>query len=199
MSRAPVSSSPGEMRKPQAIWKHLILGARTCWDLLQLCQLPEGSPTLENMRGLAMEADFPTDVWLSGDSPYVTLDSSWLEYYAGLAAKARSNLRNRFKRLNQIGPVAVETVTAKDSVPEALECGLRLEESAWKRDAGTAISCDPQVRKFYELFAARAADRNWLRLNFLKAGTERVAFDYSSLIQQSDLSSEAGLRPGDSA
>lgn len=182
----------------QAIWKHLISERKT-WDLLQLCQLPEGSPTLENMRGLAMEADFPTDVWLSGDSPYVTLDSSWLEYYAGLAAKARSNLRNRFKRLNQIGPVAVETVMVKDSVPEALECGLRLEESAWKRDAGTAISCDPQVRKFYEIFAARAADRNWLRLNFLKAGTQRVAFDYSLAYNNQIFLLKLGYDPAHSA
>jgi CelD/BcsL family acetyltransferase involved in cellulose biosynthesis len=74
---------------------------------------------------------------------------------------------------------AVETVTAKESLPDALDAGLRLEESAWKRDAGTAISCDPQVRAFYETFAIRAAEKNWLRLNFLKAGAQRIAFDYS--------------------
>ena len=162
----------------QAIWDHL-LSERKSWDLLQLCQLPEGSPTLEEVRRLAGRGNLPNGVWFSGESPYISLDTSWSQYYDGLATKHRSNLRNRFKRLNQTGPVAIETVTAKESVPDALEAGLRLEESAWKRDAGTAISCDPRVRRFYETFAGRAAERKWLRLNFLKAGTRPVAFDYS--------------------
>jgi hypothetical protein len=73
----------------------------------------------------------------------------------------------------------VETVTAEERLAEALDSGLRLEEAAWKRDAGTSISCDPQVQRFYVTFALRAAERHWLRLNFLRAGDRRVAFDYS--------------------
>jgi CelD/BcsL family acetyltransferase involved in cellulose biosynthesis len=162
----------------RAIWNHL-LSERDSWDLLQLCQLPEGSSTMEEVRRLAGEAGFPSGVWLSGASPYVCVDTSWSQYYDRLATKHRSNLRNRFKRLSQTGPVGVETVTGKESLRGALEAGLRLEESVWKLDAGTAISCDPQVRKFYEVFAFRAAEKKWLRLNFLKAGEQRIAFDYS--------------------
>lgn len=162
----------------QAIWDHL-RSERESWDLLQLCQLPKGSRTLEEMRRLAGEAKFRNGVWLSGASPYISLDASWRAYYEGLATKHRSNLRNRFKRLNRAGPVTIDTIATEDSLPYALEIGLRLEESTWKREAGTAISCDPQVRKFYETFARRSASRNWLRLNFLKAGALCVAFDYS--------------------
>lgn len=167
-----------EPKAYQAIWDHL-LSERNSWDLLQLCQLPEGSQTAEEVRRLAGEAGFPIGVWLSGASPYLCIDTSWNQYYDRLPTKHRSNLRNRFKRLNQTGLVESETVTGKESLPAALEAGLRLEESAWKRDAGTAISSDPQVRKFYETFASRAAEKKWLRLNFLKAGAQRIAFDYS--------------------
>jgi len=162
----------------RAIWDHL-LSERKSWDVLQLCQLPEGSPTLKEVRRLAGRDNFPIGVWFSGASPYICLDTSWARYHDGLATKHRSNLRNRFKRLNQTGPAALETVTAKESLSDALEAGLRLEESAWKGEAGTAISCDPQVRRFYETFAGRAAERKWLRLNFLKAGAQCAAFDYS--------------------
>jgi CelD/BcsL family acetyltransferase involved in cellulose biosynthesis len=161
----------------RAIWEHL-MSERRQWDLLQLCQLPEGSATLEEIRELAADARLPQGLWLSGESPWVSLDN-WSRYYGNLASKFRSNLRNRFKRLSQTGPLTVETVCAQESVPQAFEAGLRLEEAAWKGEAGTAISCDPQVRRFYETFAARAADKNWLRLNFLKAGKQRVAFDYT--------------------
>ena len=88
----------------QAIWDHL-LSERNSWDLLQLCQLPEGSQTAEEMRRLAGEAGFPIGIWLSGASPYMSFDTSWSQYYDRLPTKHRSNLSNRFKRLNQIGPV----------------------------------------------------------------------------------------------
>jgi CelD/BcsL family acetyltransferase involved in cellulose biosynthesis len=162
----------------RAIWDHL-LSAGGAWDLLQLCQLPEGSETLEEIKDLASQDGLPTGVWLSGASPFVTLDTSWDQYYASLAAKHRSNLRNRLKRLSQNGLVALETVAQPDSLPEALDAGFRLEESAWKREAGTAISCDPTVRRFYETFARCAAERSWLRLNFLESNGQRIAFDYS--------------------
>jgi len=161
-----------------AIWNHLRSESHS-WDLLQLCQLEEGSTTLEEMRTRATHDGYFNDVWLSGASPYVPLNTSWREYCDGLTAKHRSNLRNRFKRLNQTGTVKMETIASGESLPEALDAGLCLEAAAWKRDAGTAISCDPNIQKFYETFARRASEKNWLRLNFLWAGVERVAFDYS--------------------
>jgi CelD/BcsL family acetyltransferase involved in cellulose biosynthesis len=182
----------------KAIWVHLLREQRL-WDLLQLCQLPVASSTLHEMRSLASEAGFPNDVWRSGESPYVSLDASWRDYYGNLATKHRSNLRNRFKRLNEIGPVELETVARQNFLTEDLEAGLRLEESAWKRDAGTAISCDPRVRNFYESFARRAAEKNWLRLNFLKADTQRVAFDYSLAYQQRVFLLKLGYDPAFSA
>jgi CelD/BcsL family acetyltransferase involved in cellulose biosynthesis len=160
------------------IWNHLrsISGS---WDVLQLCQLSSGSETLEAMAGFASEDGFPAGIWFSGASPFLALDISWRQYHDSLAAKHRANLRNRFKRLNQTGSVTLETTREQQSLPEALNAGFRLEESSWKKEAGTAISCDRNVREFYETFARRAAERNWLRLNFLRAGTKRVAFDYS--------------------
>ncbi len=161
----------------RAIWNHL---ARTRnWDLLQLCQLPEGSATLNAISELA-EADHRRIVtWLSSASPYVPLHSSWDQYLDGLASKHRSNLRNRFKRLNAIGPVEVETISSIEDLPDALEAGLQLEAAAWKGEAGTAISSDPDVARFYSTLASRAADRGWMRLNFLEASSRPIAFDFS--------------------
>jgi CelD/BcsL family acetyltransferase involved in cellulose biosynthesis len=117
--------------------------------------------------------------WLSGASPYLPLSASWGVYFDSLAAKHRSNLRNRFKRLNAIGPVEVETITAGEKLTDALGDALQLEAAAWKGEARTAISCNPDVSKFYLAFAQRAAERGWMRLNFLQTGAQRIAFDYS--------------------
>lgn len=161
----------------RAIWNHLV--QTRDWDLLQLCQLPEGSATLGAMAGLAGQDQCQTVIWQSGASPYLPLRASADEYFNSLAGKHRANLRNRFKRLSAIGPVEVETVTSGEKLLEALDEGLRLEAAAWKGEAGTAISSDPDVSKFYSIIAQRAAERGSLRLHFLQAGSQRVAFDFS--------------------
>jgi CelD/BcsL family acetyltransferase involved in cellulose biosynthesis len=161
----------------EAIWKQL--REKREWDLIQLCQLVTGSSTFHALRSLAGRDLWPADVWCSGASPYVPLDGGWEAYYRTLPAKHRSNLRNRLGRLNKAGSVEFETVDGGDQLPASLSEGLRLEAAAWKGDAGTAILNDPNVTRFYALLSGRAAERGWLRLNFLRAGTEAVAFDYS--------------------
>lgn len=163
----------------RAIWDHL--SRNRYWDLLQLCQLPEGSPTLEAVGRLAATDGFLVGTWKSGESPYVPLHSSWDEYFADLPAKHRSNLRNRLKRIDkEIGPANLETVRV-EGLGDALKGGLELEAAAWKGEAGTAISCDTAISRFYSTFAERASEHGWMRLHFLNAGSKRVAFDYSIL------------------
>ncbi len=170
-----IAQRPDEVYR--AIWSHL--SRSRDWDLLQLCQLPEGSATLKAIPDLAARDRCQIVTWLSGASPYVPLCTSWSQYFGSLAAKHRGNLRNRLKRLNGIGPVEVETITSGEKLTDALEAGLQIEAAAWKGEAGTAISCDPDVSRFYQTLARRAAERGWMRLHFLQAGPQRVAFDYS--------------------
>lgn len=160
-----------------AIWEHI--SRYRDWDIVQLCQLPEDSASLGAIEQFAREDGCFTGTWTSGASPFIQLEGSWQQYQAGLATKHRSNLRNRFKRLRQIGPVELEQVRRHEEVDAALAEGLKLEAAAWKKDAGTAIACDSRVSRFYSLLARRAADKGWLRLHFLRAGETRVAFDYS--------------------
>jgi CelD/BcsL family acetyltransferase involved in cellulose biosynthesis len=161
----------------RAIWDHL--SKRRDWDVLQLCQLPEESATLEAIAGLAALDNYKTVTWLSGASPYLPIHGSWGQYFASLPGKHRSNLKNRFRRLNGIGPVSVETIVAGAGLKGALEAGLQLEAAAWKGENHTAISSDPEVSLFYRTLAGRAAERSWIRLHFLRTGSQRIAFDYS--------------------
>ncbi len=161
----------------EAIWKHLCESRD--WDMIQLCQLTAGSSTVGVLQGLAGRDRLRSGVWRSGASPCIPLDPGWQAYYETLSAKHRSNLRNRFGRLNKVGLVGLETVTGGERHHSSLTEGLRLEAAGWKGDAGTAICNDASLTRFYTLFSERAAKRGWLRLNFLRAGAQTVAFDYS--------------------
>jgi CelD/BcsL family acetyltransferase involved in cellulose biosynthesis len=186
----------------RAIWSHLLENRN--WDLLQLCQLPADSETLTQLRALAAGNGCPSGAWPSGASPYIELSTSWPEYCDGLPAKHRSNLRNRFKRLNQTGPVDLETITAKKGlkeveVDEAVAAGFSLEAAAWKGNEGTAISNDPDLVRFYTTLAQRAAKNGWLQLHFLNTGSRRIAFDYSLTYKNRLFLLKLGYDPGFSA
>ena len=156
-----------------AIWDHLLRAAGG-WEVLQLTQLPAGSRVTLELPALARQRGCQTGRWASEESPYVPLIGAWEQYFQGLGTKHRSNLRNRFKRLGALGPVAFETVRSADALAE----GLRLEAAAWKGKAGTAIESRADVREFYYGLAEQAAGRGWLRLQFLSVAGRRIAFQY---------------------
>ncbi len=161
-----------------AIWDCL-LDQRELWDVLKLCQLTSDSETVRQMTRLARLRNFRLGLWQSTTSPYLPIETPWETYVAALKAKHRSNLRNRQKRLAQLGPVQVEELEALEPASTALEEGFRIEALAWKENGGTAIRSRPEVHLFYTRFARRAAQMGWLRLHFLRVSGRRIAFDYS--------------------
>ena len=178
----------------QAIWNHLLTqGPR--WDVLELRQLPSESPTLAHLTRLAAADRLATEKWHSCESPYLAVEGSWENYRRTLSRKHRSNLSNRLGRLGKTGRVDVEVIENAGQVKEALADGWVLEAAAWKGEAGTAITCLPRVRAFYEAFATRAASRGWLRLYFLTAGGRRVAFCYGLCFHNRMFELKSGYDP----
>jgi CelD/BcsL family acetyltransferase involved in cellulose biosynthesis len=166
-------------RSYRAIWAAL-RQASVVWDVLQLGQLPRQSPTCESIRALANEDGCGIGVWQSGDAPYLELTGSWDQYFSGRTAKFRQNVRNRLSRLRRIGEPVMETLDDTVAILAAREDAFRLEASGWKDDAGTSVSADPAVHRFYSLLAERASTCGWLRLLFLSINGRRIAVSYGS-------------------
>jgi len=162
----------------QAIWTSLF-HERHNWDVLLLSQLPPETSTVEVVSGLAARDGCATGLWRSGSSPYLSISGTEADYFANLSAKFRQNLRNRMTRLTRVGKPALEIISSDSSLSEAVDDAVRLEESGWKRDAGTAISTDLNIRQFYARLAERMADRGWLRLMFLNVNGRRIATSYT--------------------
>jgi CelD/BcsL family acetyltransferase involved in cellulose biosynthesis len=176
--RADVIISRWPQEAYQAIWECLA-NQMAQWDVLKLSQVPSGSLTLEELPRLAAEKGFHIGFWGPISSPYLPLRGTWDSYYESLDSKHRSNLRNRMKRLSQLGQVGLEEVSSGEHLDSGLEEGLRIEAAAWKGKAGTAICCCPELHRFYTRFARIAAQRGWLRLQFLTVNGRRIAFHYS--------------------
>ena len=149
------------------------------WDVLQLGQVPRDSETLSIIQDFAEADGCPAGIWPSGDAPFLRVHGRWDDYYNGLSAKFRQNLRNRLSRLTRIGTPALETLDDHLAVAERDEA-FRLEASGWKDRDGTAINADPAVHNFYSQLAERAADNSWLRLLFLTVEGRRIAVSYGA-------------------
>lgn len=160
-----------------AIGDFLAVESRS-WDVLRLCDVPAGSRTLVELTTRAADFGCLAGVRRGPNSPVLDTTTKWNQYLETLPSKRRWFLRNRLKRLSNLGRVSLETITKADDLVHVLDDGFRLEAAAWKGNAGTAIICDANVRRFYTTLAHRAADRGWLRLYFLKLDDRRIAFAY---------------------
>lgn len=179
------------------LWDHLLESDRR-WDLLRLCQLPEGSRESRRLADLAASEGFLVGRWTSGGAPWVEVRGSWDDYFARLSKKHRSTVRNRTRRLQALGEVELETVdgsAGRVALEEALTEGFRLEGAAWKARAGTAILSHDETEAFYRILARRTAARGWLRLHFLRVGGRRVAFLYSLLHEGTLYALKGGYDP----
>ena len=176
-----VASHPDESYR--AIWRAL-QDDDDAWDVLLLSQLERPSRTLDAMSQCAAEQGCSTGLWKSSDSPYVTLGGTWDEYFGGLSAKFRSNLRNRLSRATRAGETELEVLTDREAIEAAAADAWRLEASGWKQEAGTAIASDPRVQGFYTSLIGRGADAGWLQLLFLRVAGRRVATSYGACFGQ---------------
>jgi CelD/BcsL family acetyltransferase involved in cellulose biosynthesis len=150
------------------------------WDILQLSQIERDSQTHPTFRQFAAADGLRTGIWRSSDSPYLQITGGWDVYLKSLPAKFRSNLRNRLSRLTRLGTPALEILTDRRAIEAAAEEAYRLESSGWKSDAGTAITSDPAVHRFYTSLIARGTSAGWLQLLFLKVGDRRIATSYGA-------------------
>lgn len=165
----------------EALWRHL--ARDPSWDVLELRDLPTGSPSGDRLVELAMQDGFPSGDWPAQRSPRLPLPSTERALDEAMPAKFRANLRRRRRGLAaELGEVALERVGGDGaSIDRALADGLALEASGWKGEAGTgtAIALSPGLERRYRALARLFARSGELGLHFLTAGGRRVAFHFA--------------------
>lgn len=120
-----------------------------------------------------------TLVRVQQESPYVEVgDAAWAAYERTIAAKLRSDLRRRARRLDELGRVTFEIADGRDRLDRLLAEGFDVEPSGWKAQRGTAITSRADTMKFYADVAGWAAGRGSLRLAFLRLDGRALAFQF---------------------
>lgn len=112
-------------------------------------------------------------------SPCVVTEQNWEEYQRRLRTKLLRELARRRRRLESRAPLSLVVEDGGRDLDGLLEEGFGVEAAAWKGARGTGIASTPATHRFYRQVARWAASQGWLRLAFLRSGSEAVAFDYS--------------------
>jgi CelD/BcsL family acetyltransferase involved in cellulose biosynthesis len=109
-------------------------------------------------------------------SPWIALDSSWLDPETHLNSGRRSDLRRARRNAEEIGPVSCEIIVpSKENLPALLQQAFMVEAASWKGQSGTAMAMDPLRGEFYREYAISACEEGILRICFLRIGDKTAA------------------------
>ncbi len=149
------------------------------WDVLELLYVKEGS-AIDELLQLASKEGYSVARKLTWRALYATFQKQpdgTEPCLAHTQRKFRANLRRTRKELDGLGSVAFQHHSSAD--PEALARFFQLEASGWKGREGTAISCEPARRLFFELVATAASRDGYFSLDFLELDGKPIAGHFS--------------------
>jgi CelD/BcsL family acetyltransferase involved in cellulose biosynthesis len=142
---------------------------------LALMRIPADSPTLAALRRALGRRGYARVQEVFG-CPTMVLGEQWREPGGGLSSSRRSALRRSRRRAEQTGEIAVELARpAPGEVDALLDVAFAVEARSWKGRAGTAVSFDPRLDRFYRRYARALAERQALRVELLRIGETTVA------------------------
>jgi CelD/BcsL family acetyltransferase involved in cellulose biosynthesis len=142
---------------------------------LLLHRLPAASPSI----GVLKRAFRPFGFVVARDSSahaVIWLNEEWTQPEGRLSKRRASDLRRARRRAEADGEVEVELFApAVDDVDALLDDAFAIESRSWKGREGTALAVDTVRGDFYRRYCRSAAEREQLRISFLRVGGRRIA------------------------
>ena len=147
---------------------------RAAFDLLDFCNIPQHSPTQSILPALLETRGFDASVTQQEVCPIIELPQNWSDYLGSLDKKQRHEVRRKLRRIHgAAGPIDWYIVNGSHHLPQEIDQFMRLMAAS-----------DPQKEqflqnvsnvKFFKNIVPLAQKCDWLQMNFLTVGAERVA------------------------
>lgn len=117
--------------------------------------------------------------------PYIPLHMTWEAYLAERSPNFRRNLRNRSKKLRELGKVDFRRITRIDesgnSLSKIMEWVRTIADRSWKAKEGTAISSDPPMFAFFTELVERLNEMGSLDVSILFVDERPVAYIFGAM------------------
>jgi CelD/BcsL family acetyltransferase involved in cellulose biosynthesis len=157
-------------------------GARRLAQLLvadgrpvELARIPAGSLLIPALQE-AMKGRGSMIVRPATPMPTIRLGAAWREPESQFSSRRRSDFRRAARRAAEFGDVRCEMLAPSTQEFDALfDEAVAVEAQSWKREAGTAIACDPAKEAFFRRYLGAACARGEGRVAFLRIDGRVVA------------------------
>jgi CelD/BcsL family acetyltransferase involved in cellulose biosynthesis len=167
------------------------------WDVLDLEDLPCGSPTVGLLRRAAAARGARVAVERGFACPGFALRGTFDAHLARV--RRRETYGRRVRWLARQPGFRVAVATAPEEAPAALEELLRLHRLRWQEEGGSEGIPPGPVEEFHRAVAPRLAARGWLRLYTLQVGGAAVASVYGLEVGRRFFYYQSGYDPAWSA
>jgi CelD/BcsL family acetyltransferase involved in cellulose biosynthesis len=158
-------------------------GEGPAWDLVDLCNVPQDSPTLVRLRELADARGYQTFVEVEDVCPIVALPATWDDYLMSLDKKQRHEVRRKLRRADAEIDTRFVIVGPGHDLQREMQAFIELHQ---KSTPDKDEFMDPRMEAFFRDVAQILQSRGWLQLAFVEMGGEKAAsllsFDYGDAI-----------------
>ena len=151
------------------LWDHLV---DLPWSMMELGELPEGSPTLEHLPPLADGSGMKVEVSEEEATPVAALPASWDEYLGGLRKKDRHEVRRKLRRLESAEAPNQYICDNPETLESCMQDFFRLLRAS-KPEKDEFMT--PARERFFVDIALELAPKGQFKLYFLEIGGVRVA------------------------
>jgi CelD/BcsL family acetyltransferase involved in cellulose biosynthesis len=160
------------------------------WDVLDLNNVPQDSPTLALLPALAEARGWSASVAPEDVCPVVQLPDSWDEYLQMLDKKHRHELRRKMRRAEAHERLRWYIVGPEQELNTEVEAFLDLM-AASAPDKERFLT--PRMRSFFRELAHVMYDAGWLQLVFLEVEGQRAAAYFNFIYDNRVLVYNSGL------
>lgn len=167
----------------EALLKFLDGVTSPAWQVLDLYNLLDSSPTLPALEAAARRLGWHYRTQLLQHSPYIPLPGDWETYLARISKKQRHEIRRKLRRLEEAGiPFRWYIVQEEEDLDREINGFLELMALDEEKQAFLTHVMRSQMRS--AIWAAFRA--GWLQLAFLEIEGQKAAgylnFDYGNQI-----------------
>ncbi len=156
---------------------NIFTDTRILWERAELCSIPHTSPTRQLLQKHLHYAITETQQEVC---PVIDLPDSWEVYLDSLDRKQRHEIKRKFRKMEREVAFDFEVVTKPQEVEQATQTFIELHAAS---SDDKARFWDEEHIAFFKSFLQKAAEKNWLRLFFLKIEGKAVStmliFEYN--------------------
>lgn len=157
---------------------------QSCYDFMDLCNIPEGSPVLKYFPALLQARGLSVEIKPQEVCPVIELPSEWDAYLESLDKKQRHELRRKLRRSEESAADWYIVGPEHDLTTET-NIFLRLMASASPEKA--EFLANPKNVTFFKRLVPLLMERGWLQIAFLTVEGRHAAaymnFLYNNEVQ----------------